>query len=82
MVGGYSGDCDETLWKDYDIGTGNACEGAEGMTNVWRYNELSKGAFMVECDSGNGFKAFALTFNSWDADLIVRAMVEKQRDIP
>jgi hypothetical protein len=52
------------------------------MTNVWRYNKLSDGAFMVECDSGNGFKAFALAFNSWDADLHVRAMVEKQRDIP
>lgn len=52
------------------------------MMSTWRYNELTDGAYMVECDSGHGFKIFALAFNKWDADLLVRAMVAMQKDIP
>jgi hypothetical protein len=36
MVGGYSGNCDEALWKDYDIGTCDACEGAESMNEIYK----------------------------------------------
>lgn len=52
------------------------------MTILWRYNKLAEGAYMVEQDIESGFKAFALTFNVWDADLLVRAMVAIQRDQP
>ena len=50
------------------------------MTILWRYNKLADGAYMVEQDSGHGYKNFAIAFNEWDADLLVRAMVAMQRD--
>ena len=48
----------------------------------WRYVKLSEGAYMVEQDSGHGYRNFAIVFNQWDADLLVRSMVNMQRDIP
>lgn len=58
-------------------------EGWVLMTFIqWRYIKLSEGAYMVEQDSGNGYHNFAIAFNQWDADLLVRSMVNMQRDIP